>query len=129
MPQMTTLGFFVSLWDSVQEFVFDACVCKECSPSVSVARMICGSGFDDYFSYVKYDSSNNIQEIISLVSILIFNDAAICGGRMGSKVLVRDLSEMWKYTKSKYAMMFAYLFYVLEVYVHLVTDEGPYKPL
>ena len=41
-----------------------------------------------------------------MVSSLIFNDAAIFGGRMNLKMVVRDSSEQLNSLKSKPAMMF-----------------------
>ena len=33
------------------------------------------------------------------------NDAAVCGGKVDLKIVVRDLSEQWKYLESESAMM------------------------
>ena len=37
----------------------------------------------------------NIHEVFFLGSVFIWNDAAVCGGIMYLKVVVRDLSELW----------------------------------
>ena len=54
----------------------------------------------DYFSCVEDADGNSILEIISLGKILMLNDAAVCGGRMGLKIFVRYSPEMWKSLKS-----------------------------
>ena len=41
-------------------------------------------------------------------SSLIWNDATVFGWSMGLKILVKDLSEMWKYLESEYATMVVY---------------------
>ena len=65
-------------------------MCKECTPYVPVYRLLVHSGFGDYFGNVEYSAIENIQDIISMSSVLMLNDAAVCGGRMGLKILVRD---------------------------------------
>ena len=70
-------------------------MCKECAPSVPVAILLGCSGFADSFGQFDDDASDNIQEIISMGSGFMWNDADIFGGRMGLKILVRDLYEMW----------------------------------
>ena len=50
--------------------------------SFPVVRLLGCSGFVDSFSRVKNYDSDNKQEIISLGGSLMFNDAAVCGGRM-----------------------------------------------
>ena len=40
------------------------------------------SGFGDSFGCVEDAASDNTQEIISLGGSLMWNDAAVCGGRM-----------------------------------------------
>ena len=78
------------MWDFVQEFVLDTCVCEECAPSFPVSRLLGRSGFGNSFGCVKYDASDNIQEIIFLGGGLIWNDAAVCGGRMELIFFARD---------------------------------------
>ena len=36
----------------------------------------------------------------------MWNDAAVCGGRMDLKMLVRDLSERWKSLEREYEIIF-----------------------
>ena len=69
-------------------------MCKECATYVPVDILLVSSGLGGSFSCVKDFARDNIQEIISLGRGLIRNDAAVCGGRMGLKILVRDSSEM-----------------------------------
>ena len=82
-------------------------MCKECVPSVPVDRLLGRSGFGNSFGSVKDDASYNIQDIISLGSGLMWSDADVCGGRMGLKILIRELSEMWESLGNEYDMMFA----------------------
>ena len=65
-------------------------MCKEYAPYFPVSRIIGRSGSGDSFGHVKDAVGDNIQEIISLGGGLVWNDAAICGWRMGLKILVRD---------------------------------------
>ena len=60
------------------------------------------------FGRAKYDASNNIQEVISLGSGLMWNNVTLCGGRMGLKILVRDSYDMCKSLKINSNVMFAY---------------------
>ena len=69
--------------------------------------MIGYSGSRDYYFHIEDADTDNIQEVIYLGRGLMWNDGAICGERMGFIILVRDLSEMWKFTKSKSAIVFA----------------------
>ena len=69
---------------------------KDCASSVPVYRMLVYSGFGYSFACVEDDASDNIQMMISLGSGLMCNYAAVCGGRLGLKILVRNSSYMWK---------------------------------
>ena len=40
-----------------------------------------------------------------MCSVLMCNDAAVCGGRMDLNIVVRDLSERWVSLESETAMM------------------------
>ena len=68
-------------------------MCEESVLSFPVARLIGNSGFRDSFGIVDDADSKNINEVISLVSALMCNDAAVYGGRMDLKIVVKDLSE------------------------------------
>ena len=52
--------------------------------------MLGHSIFGDSLGRVKDAASDNIQEIISLDGSLMWNNAAVCGGRMELKTFVRD---------------------------------------
>ena len=65
-------------------------MCKECTPSVPAARLLDRSIFGDSFDSFENAASEKIQEIISLGGGLMWNDAAVCGGIMVSKILTRD---------------------------------------
>ena len=54
-----------------------------------VARLIGRSGFGDSFGCVEDAASDNTQEIIFLGGGLVWNDAAVCGGRMELNILKR----------------------------------------
>ena len=49
--------------------------------------------------------TKNINKAIFLGSVLIWNDANICGGRMYLKVVVRDFSEWWNSLEMELEMM------------------------
>ena len=51
--------------------------------------MLGHSGFGDYFGHVEDAASYNIQEIIFLSISLMWNDAAVYGGRMELNFFVR----------------------------------------
>ena len=102
--------FFVSLCDYTRKFVLDDCVCEEYAPYAPFARMSGHSGFDYYIGPVKDATTDNIQEIISLGGSFIWNDATICGGRMGLKILVREWYKMWKFLESESAMILLFPF-------------------
>ena len=53
-------------------------MCEECAPSVPFSRLIGCSGFGDPFGRVDKNASDNIQEVISMVSGLMCNEAAFC---------------------------------------------------
>ena len=44
--------------------------------------------------------------MISLENGLMWNDATVCDGMIGLKILVRGSSEMWKYLERESAMIF-----------------------
>ena len=52
--------------------------------------MIGIGGVGGSFGCVENASSENTQEILFLGGILMCNDAAVCGGIMELKILVRD---------------------------------------
>ena len=78
------------MWDSVQEFVLDACVYKECAPYVPDARLMGRSVFGYSFICVNYFDSYNIQEIIYMSRVLMWDGSAVCGGITVLKIMVRN---------------------------------------
>ena len=78
------------MWDLVQEFVLDSCVCDECAPYVPVSRMLGRTVFVYPFGIVEDAAGKNIQDIVVLGGGVVWNDAAVFGGRMELKILVRD---------------------------------------
>ena len=78
----------------------------ECSPLVPSDRLIERGDFVDYFGHAEDFSRINIEEVISTISGLMCNDAAVCGGRRSMKIWMLDLSEMWKDLNSKYDIIF-----------------------
>ena len=82
-------------------------MCEECAPSVPVSRLIGRSSFGDSFGRVNDAASKNIQEVISLRRGLMWNDAAVCGGRMDLNIFVGDLSERWMSLESEPVIMFS----------------------
>ena len=57
-------------------------MCEECEQYLPVARMFGRSGFGNPLGHVEDEANVNIQEIISLGGSLMWNNAAIYGGRM-----------------------------------------------
>ena len=80
-------------------------MCEESEQSLPVARLLGSSGFGDSFCGIDNAASDNINEVISLGIILMYNNAAICGGRIDMQSVVRYLSELWKYPDNESAMI------------------------
>ena len=57
-------------------------MCEECAPPTPVSRLIGRSGFDDAVGCIEATASDGIQEIMSLGGCLVWNDVAVCGGRV-----------------------------------------------
>ena len=74
--------FIISLWDFVQGFVFYSCVCEECATYFPVTRLIDRSDFGGSFGCFEDAASDNIKEIIFLVSSLMCNNSTVFGGIM-----------------------------------------------
>ena len=98
MPLYVVAGFGcpLLLWDPSQEFVCDSSVFEECAPLIPVARMLDLSGFGDAVGRVEAAASNNTQEIKFLDGCLMWNDAAVCCGRIWLKCFVSGWSDPWK---------------------------------
>ena len=84
------------LWDPPQEFVYYVLVCNKCAPSIPVTRLIGRSGFVNYVGYIKATSGVDTQEITSLISCLMWNDASVCERRVWLNIFVRIWYDMWK---------------------------------
>ena len=80
---------------------------EECSPPFPVARLLGRSGFGDAVGSVEAAASDDIKEIKFLGSCLMWNNAAVCCGKIWSKKFVRVWSDLWKSLEREYAMMFS----------------------
>ena len=80
---------------------------EECSPPLPFARLLDRSGFGDAVGNVKAAAINDIQEITFLGSYLMWNNAAVCCGKMWSKIFTRVWSDLWKSLERESAMMFS----------------------
>ena len=69
---------------------------EEYSPPLPVARLLGRSGFGDAVGSVEAAASDDIQEITSLGSCLMCNNAAVCCGKIWLKIFVRVWSDLWK---------------------------------
>ena len=80
-------------------------MCESCAPSVKVSILFGRSGYGDFFGCVYDAASKNIHEVISLGRCFMCNNTAFCGGKMGLKMFVRDLSERWKSFRTESVMI------------------------
>ena len=80
---------------------------EEYSPPLPVARLLGRSGFGDAVGSVEAAASNDIQEITFLGSCLMWNNAAVCCGKIWSKMFVRVWYDLWKSLERESAMMFS----------------------
>ena len=80
---------------------------EEYSPPFPVARLLGRSGFGDAVGSVEAAPSDDIQEITFLGSCLMWNNAAVCCGKIWSKMFVRVWSDLWKSLEWESAMMFS----------------------
>ena len=79
---------------------------EECDPTFPVARLLGRSGFDNAVGRVESAASDDIQEITFLGRYLMWNDAAVCCGKIWLKMFVRVWSDLWKSFERESAMMF-----------------------
>ena len=79
---------------------------EECAPPIPVSRLIVRSGFVDSVGSVKAAASDDIQEIKFLGGCLMWNDAAVCGGRIRLKCFVSVWYDLWKSHERESTMMF-----------------------
>ena len=68
----------------------------ECAPPIPVARLIGCSGFGDAVGSVEAAASDYTQEITFMGSCLMWNNAAVCCGRVWLKSFVSVWSDLWK---------------------------------
>ena len=67
---------------------------EECAPPFPVAILLGRSGFGDAVGIVKAAASYDIQEITFVGSCLIWNNAAVCCGKIWLKFFVRVWSDL-----------------------------------
>ena len=80
---------------------------EECSPPIPFSRLLGCSGFGDAVGSFEAAVSNDIQEITFLGSCLMWNDAAVCCGRIWLNFFVSVWSDLWKSLERESAMMFS----------------------
>ena len=68
---------------------------EECAPPIPVDRLLGCSGFGDAVGSVENAASDDIQEITLLGGCLMWNDAAICFGRIWLNFFVSVWSDLW----------------------------------
>ena len=99
---------------------------EECAPPIPVYRLICRSGFGDAVGSVEATSSDNIQEITFPGGCLMWNDAAVCGGRIQFYFFVSVWSDLWKSRERESVMMFSVTLMCCEYRnVSLLTSVHP----
>ena len=69
--------------------------------------MLGHSGFGDAVGSVEAAASDDIQEITFLGSCFMWNNAAVCCGKIWLKMFVRVWSDLWKSLERESAMMFS----------------------
>ena len=80
---------------------------EECTPPIPVARLLGRSGFGNTVGGVKADARNDTQEIKFLGSCLMWNNAAVCCGRIWLIFFVSFWYDLWKSLERESAMMFS----------------------
>ena len=80
---------------------------EEYSPPFPVARLLGHSGFGGAIGRVEAAARDDIQEITFLGSCLMWNNAAVCCGKIWLKCFVRVWSDLWKSLQRESAMMFS----------------------
>ena len=89
-------------------------MCEECVPPIPGTRLIGCSIFGDALGCVKAAVSNDIQEITSLGGCLMWNNAAVCGGRVRLDFFVRVCLDMWRSLERESTIMFSVTFMCCE---------------
>ena len=99
---------------------------EECYIPFPVARLLDRSGFVDAVGSVEAAASYDIQEMIFLGIFLMWNNAAVCCGKIWLKFFVRVWSDLWKSIERESAMMFSVPFMCCEYRdVSLLTIVHP----
>ena len=80
---------------------------EKCAQPFPVFIMLGCSGFGNAVGRVEAAASDDIQEITFLVSCLMWNDAAVCCGKIWLKMFVRVWSDLWKSLERESAMIFS----------------------
>ena len=80
---------------------------EEYSPPFPVARLLGRSGFGEAVGSIEAAASDDSQEITFLGSCLMWNNAAVCCGKIWSKMFVRVWSDLWKSVERESAMIFS----------------------
>ena len=79
---------------------------EEYAPPIPVARLIVHIGFGDVVGCVEPSASDYVQGITFLGGCLMWNNAAVYGGRIRLNFFVSVWSDMWKYRERESAMVF-----------------------
>ena len=69
---------------------------EKCAPHIPVARLLGISGFGYAVGSVKAVASDDIQEITFMGGYLMWNNSAVCGGRIWLDFFVSVWSDLWK---------------------------------
>ena len=80
---------------------------EECAPPIPVAIILGCSVFVNSVGSIEAAASDAIQEITFLGSCLMYDDAAVCGGRTRLKTFVSVSSNIWKYRERESAIIFS----------------------
>ena len=80
---------------------------EECYLPFPVARLLGRRGFGNAVGSAEANASDDIQEITFLGSCLMWNDAAVCCGKIWLKMFVRVWSDLWKPLERESAIMFS----------------------
>ena len=78
------------------EFVCNSWMFEKYAPPIPVSRLLGRSGFGDSVGSVEAAAGNDIQEITFLGGFLMWNYAAVCGGRIWLEIFVSICSGLWK---------------------------------
>ena len=99
---------------------------EECAPPTPVARLIGHSVFGDAVECVHAAAIDYIQEITFMGGCLMWNDAAVCDGRIWLEIFVSVWYDIWKSRERESAMMFYVPFMCCEYRdVSLLTRVHP----